>query len=166
MNSSASTPPNGSGRAGDFDFLAGRWAIRNRRLKVRWTEQPEWESFDGDSICHTVLGGLGSIEELRIPTGQPRGLGIRLLDVKTGLWSDYWSSSGSGIVMPPPMSGSFEGGVGTFLATDERDGDLPIWSRGIWDRITPASCRWQQAFSRDGGKTWEDNWFMDWTRLA
>ena len=36
--------------------------------------------------------------------------------------------------------------------------------RGLWDRITPTSCRWSQALSYDDGKTWQDTWRMDWTR--
>jgi hypothetical protein len=156
----------GSGRPGDFDFLAGAWTIRNRRLKTRWAGGDDWELFDGASTCWTVLGGAGSIEELRIPDATPRGLGIRLLDVSRGVWSDYWTTNGSGLVVPPPMHGEFKNGVGTFIATDDRDGEIPIWSRGVWDRITPTGCRWHQAFSRDGGKTWEDNWFMDWTRAG
>ncbi len=156
-----------TGRAGDFDFLAGSWRIDNRRLKTRWLGRDDWETFDGDAACRTLLGGVGSIEELRIPPGQPRGLGLRLLDRDKGLWSDHWLSCGSGVIVPAPMWGAFDAdGVGTFIATDDRDGDIPIHSRGVWDRITPTSCRWHQAFSRDGGVTWEDNWFMDWTRVA
>lgn len=153
-----------TGRAGDFDFLAGSWTIKNRRLTTRWVGSDDWELFDGDATCWTVLGGLGSIEELRIPAGQPRGLGIRLLDTDKGLWSDHWVGSGQGVIVPSPMWGEFNNGVGTFIATDDRDGDIAIHSRGVWDRITATSCRWHQAFSRDGGATWEDNWFMDWTR--
>ena len=37
--------------------------------------------------------------------------------------------------------------------------------RGVWDRITPTSCRWHQSTSKDGGKTWDYNWYMDWTRV-
>ncbi len=169
MTTASSSPPStrGSGRTGDFDFLAGRWSIKNRRLKQRWVPaaQQAWELFDGDSTCWTVLGGKGSIEELRIPVGEPRGLGIRLLDVERGWWSDYWTGTGSGVAVSP-MWGEFKDGAGTFVATDDRDGDIVIHSRGVWDRITPTSCRWHQAFSRDGGKTWEDNWFMDWTRVG
>ena len=170
MSASPSPAPSsrGTARAGDFDFLAGRWSIKNRRLKQRWVPlaQQEWETFDGDSHCWTVLGGLGSIEELRIPVGQPRGMGIRLLDRDKGLWSDYWVANGTGEIVPPPMWGAFKDGAGTFIATGERDGDIAIHSRGVWDRITSTSCRWHQAFSRDGGATWEDNWFMEWTRIA
>lgn len=107
---------------------------------------------------------MGSIEELRIPGDSPSGLGIRLLDTSKGLWSDCWTGSGSGLITPSPMWGEFKGGVGTFIATDDTHGDFAIHSRGVWDRITPTSRRWHQAFSRDGGKTWEDTWLMDWTR--
>lgn len=152
-------------RPGDFDFLAGTWHVRNRRLKVRWTTTPEWEDFDGSARCWTVLGGLGSIEELCIPSDAPRGLGIRLLDLERGQWSDTWCGRGHGLIAPSPAWGGFADGAGTFVCTDELDGDIPIHVRGVWDRITPDSCRWHQAFSRDGGQTWEDNWFMDWTRV-
>jgi hypothetical protein len=38
-------------------------------------------------------------------------------------------------------------------------------SAGIWDQITPRSCRWRQVVSDDGGKTWEHNWVMLWRRV-
>ena len=54
-------------------------------------------------------------------------------------------------------------GDGVFL-TDDVDGDTPIKVIGLWDQITETSCRWRQGVSRDGGKTWEWNWIMGWTR--
>jgi hypothetical protein len=44
------------------------------------------------------------------------------------------------------------------------DGDAPIKVAGIWDHITPTTCRWRQAVSRNAGKTWDQGWIMDWTR--
>ena len=52
-----------AGAAGDFNFLAGEWRIRHRRLKADAT----WDEFDGEATCWTILGGTGSLEELRIP---------------------------------------------------------------------------------------------------
>jgi hypothetical protein len=51
----------GTAKPGEFDFLAGRWTIANRRLKTRWIGSEDWELFDGEATCWTVLGGLGSI---------------------------------------------------------------------------------------------------------
>ena len=148
-------------KPGDFDFLAGKWKIKNRRLKVLGTDQ--WEEFDGESTCWTILGGIGSIEELRIPVGSYLGMGLRLLDVEKKVWNDFWISAKNGVLTTPGQSGIFKNGVGTFIA-DDMDGDKPIKVKGVWDRITSNSCRWFQSISTDGGVTWQDQWFMDWTK--
>jgi hypothetical protein len=62
--------------------------------------------------------------------------------------------------LPDP---SFHNGVGTFYANDTFNGK-PIRIRFIWSEITPKSRHWEQAFSPDGGKTWETNWVQDLTR--
>jgi hypothetical protein len=59
--------------------------------------------------------------------------------------------------------GRFEKGVGTFYADDEFNGK-PIRVRYLWTH-TP-NPHWEQAFSDDGGKTWETNWTMDFTPSA
>lgn len=63
----------------------------------------------------------------------------------------------------PGTTGGFVDGVGT-LSADDIDGTQPVRVRGVWDRITASSCRWSQALSRDGGKTWVEDWLMDWTK--
>ncbi|TIQ24379.1 MAG: DUF1579 domain-containing protein, partial [Mesorhizobium sp.] len=53
--------------------------------------------------------------------------------------------------------------VGTFLCDDVFDGrDIQV--RFLWSRITEKSARWEQAFSPDGGKSWETNWIMHFAR--
>ena len=61
--------------------------------------------------------------------------------------------------------GGFDNGVGTFVAEDTFAG-RPILVRFRWSGITPTTCRWEQAFSADGGATWEVNWVMESTRVA
>lgn len=154
----ASPAPAPTGKPGDFDFLNGRWTIRNRRLK-----DGQWDTFDGEATVHGLLGGVASVEELRIPARNFSGMGLRLLDVERRLWADYWVNAKGGVLTPPPSWGSFVDGVGLW-DSDEDDGGQPIVVRGAWDRITPASCRWYQAVSRDGGRRWEENWVMEWKR--
>ena len=59
--------------------------------------------------------------------------------------------------------GNFHNGVGTFECDDTFNGK-PIRVRFIWSRITPNSAHWEQAFSPDGGKSWDTNWEMQFTR--
>lgn len=148
------------GRPGDFDFLAGEWRIRHR---MRKSLDAPWETFEGEATCWTLLGGVGSVEELRVPARDFLGMGLRLLDRKSLAWSDHWVNAKGGAIAAAGLTGSFENGVGIFLAEDEEDGRRVI-AGGLWDRITRDSCRWRQVASRDGGRTWEHTWLMDWRR--
>ena len=147
----------GTGKPGDFDFLSGEWKIRHRRLK-----NAEWDEFDGEASVVAMLGGVASVEELRIPARGFSGMGLRLLDVGRAVWADYWANPDNGI-LNAPMWGGFADGVGTWEAAGT-DGDTAIIVRGTWDCITPDACRWRQAVSRDAGASWEENWIMHWRR--
>ena len=157
-----SSPDNGKapGKAGDFDFLSGSWTIRHRRLT---SSNPElWDTFEGEATCWSILNGMASVEELRIPTRGFSGMGLRLLDQKKLVWTDFWMNANSG-ALTGAVEGYFEDGQGVFL-THSMDGAQAILERGLWDNITPTTCRWQQATSRDGGVTWHTNWLMDGVR--
>lgn len=149
-----------AGRAatGDFAFLTGEWRIANR-MKQGET----WLEFPGEATVHAALAGNASIEELRIPARNFSGIGLRLYDAAAGVWNDHWIN-GQQRTVGGAMAGTFENGVGTFTS-EETDNGVTTRARGVWDRITPTSCRWRQGVSRDAGATWEDTWFMDWTRV-
>lgn len=149
------------GRPGQFGFLDGRWRIRQQRLRAGLG----WDGFEGEASCFSILGGLASIEELRIPARRFSGMGLRLLDVQQSLWSDFWVGAASGVLVSPGQPGSFEDGAGIFEYEDQDQG-RPVIYRGVWDRITPRSCRWQQGSSHDGGRGWALNWSMDWERVG
>ena len=151
------------GKPGDFNWLSGEWRIRNRQPKPK-TDGKAWIEFRGEATVHGILAGIASVEELRIPERKFSGMGLRLLDVEKKVWSDHWVNAQSGVVTSPGVTGSFENGAGLFVSDDEVEGKPVKWI-GIWDLITPKSCRWRQAVSRDGGKSWDQGWIMDWTRV-
>jgi len=68
-------------------------------------------------------------------------------------------------VIGAPQVGRFVDGRGEFLGDDVHDG-RPIRVRYIWSDITPTTAHWEQAFSTDGGQTWETNWYMESTRVS
>jgi uncharacterized protein (DUF885 family) len=152
---------------GDFDFLAGEWRIAQRRLTGRDANGAEiWDTFEGEATVHNLLGGAVSVEELRIPARNFAGMGLRMFDEGRGLWSDHWVNGQQTVIAGEPMYGGFSAErEGIFQSDETDDQGQPLRVKGVWDRITPTSCRWWQATSRDGGATWQPNWFMEWTRM-
>jgi hypothetical protein len=55
-------------------------------------------------------------------------------------------------------------GCGRFTGDDVHEG-RPIRVVYLWSEIMADSCRWEQAFSADGGATWETNWIMEFSRI-
>ena len=151
----------------DFDFLVGEWQVHHRRLKERLAGNHEWIEFEGTSASHKVMGGYALVDDnvLDFPAGPYRAAGMRAYDAKSGQWSIWWLDSRMPLgPIDPPVRGTFADGVGSFLA-DETFNGKPIRVRFTWSKITPASAHWEQAFSPDGGATWETNWVMDFKRV-
>jgi hypothetical protein len=147
----------------DFDFLVGHWLVHHRKLKERLANNHEWIEFEGTLASQPLMGGYANVDDdvFEVPGGTYRGVAPRQLDPKSGQWSIWWLDSRMPLApVDPPVRGSFHNGVGTFYADDTFKGK-PIRIRFIWSKITATSCHWEQAFSADGGKTWETNWVQD-----
>jgi hypothetical protein len=151
----------------DFDFFFGNWRIHHHQLKARLAGSTEWQDFAGSCITRPTLGGQGNMDDnvIEAPGGTYRAVTMRAFDPKTEKWTIWWLDARRPHALDVPMIGGFENGVGTFLADDTFEGKA-IKVRFLWSRITPMSCRWEQAFSEDGGANWETNWIMDFTRTA
>ncbi|RKN21322.1 hypothetical protein D7147_11200 [Micromonospora musae] len=149
----------------DFDFLVGTWDIVNRRLTKRHVGSDEWDEFPSVKVARRFFDGAGSFDEITFPTKDFSGATVRTFNPASGEWSIYWMNSAKGVVETPPLVGRFVDGVGTFYADDVDEG-RPIRCRFIWSEITATSARWEQAFSTDGGRTWETNWIMEFTRAS
>jgi hypothetical protein len=157
-----------TGHARDFDFLLGRWRVRNRRLVGRLEGSTRWEAFEASHEAQPWLGGRGNIDRFEAPRWRPSFIGqtIRLFDPATRQWSIYWVDS-QRCTLDPPVVGGFDvegGAVGLFEGKDSLAG-APIDVRFIWTRHAEhGGPRWEQAFSGDGGASWETNWVMDFER--
>jgi hypothetical protein len=151
----------------DFDFLIGRWNVKHRRLKARLAGSTEWEEFNGTSTLWLTMNGAGTFDDnvLELPSGTYRAVGIRAYDPKSNQWSIWWLDERHPTAIEPPVMGGFKDGVGTFIGDDTFNG-RPIKVRFRWSKITANSAHWDQAFSPDGGATWETNWDMDFTRAS
>jgi hypothetical protein len=168
----ASTPEetttmNPSSSEHDFDFLRGHWRVHHRRLRERLAGNDQWEEFEGRCSMQTVMGGLGNVDDnlLHLPSGPYRAAAMRSFDPRTRRWAIWWLDGRQPHSIETPVVGSFERGVGTFLA-DETFNGKPIKVRFMWTETHTDAPRWAQAFSPDGGTTWETNWTMRFERIA
>jgi hypothetical protein len=149
----------------DFDFLMGRWSVRSRRLRERLAGCEEWIEFDATLVAWPLLDGYGNGDAFRANWGDGLvGTTLRLFDPKTSRWSIWWAGKNNP-VLDSPVIGAFDGDRGVFEGEDVFDG-RPILVRFVWSRVTTPTPRWEQAFSEDGGRSWETNWVMDYTRVA
>jgi len=149
----------------DFDFLFGSWNIHNRFLNGRLCQSTEWLEFDARSEVRPLLDGFGHLDcYSTVRDGEAfEGMTLRLFDPATGEWLIHWADSRRAHRLLPPMAGRFTGEVGEFFGDETVDGK-DVLCRFLWTR-TAGWPRWEQAFSDDGGTTWETNWIMTFTRI-
>jgi hypothetical protein len=143
----------------DFDWEIGTW-----RTSVQLLADPlsptedEWLQFDGTSVVKPLMDGRANVVELRIsgPAGQINGLNLRLYEPAPQRWSSTFVNMRDGM-LTPSVHGTFTDGVGEFYGDDQLGG-RPIKVRFTVERQGPDRARFEQAFSDDGGLTWETNW--------
>ena len=149
----------------DFDFEIGSWKTHLKRLQRPLTGSKSWVEYSGTTVVRKVWDGRANLVELDVtgPAGRIEALSLRLYDPQTRQWSlNFASSAGGG--MSPPSVGGFRNGRGEFFSRETLNG-RPILVRFVISDITPTSCRFEQAFSDDDGKTWEVNWIATDTRI-
>jgi len=141
----------------DFDFHLGRWKSSIKRLLHPLTGSTTWLPMKGTLVARKVWDGRAQIEELEADgsSWHIQDLLLFLYNPESHQWSLNSAASNSG-TMNAPLIGEFKNGRGEFFDQESFKGRL-ILVRQVWSDITPTSHRFEQAFSDDGGKTWEVN---------
>ena len=149
----------------DFDFEIGTWRTQLKRLVDPLSGSKAWVEYEGTTVVSKIMDGRANLVELVAegPAGRFEGLSLRLYNPQTRQWSLNFASVKGG-VMTTPTIGEFKNGRGEFYSQETLNG-RSLFVRFIISDITPDSCRFEQAFSDDGGKTWEVNWIAVDTRI-
>ena len=153
----------------DFDWEAGTWKTQVRRLVNPLSGSQEWVEYTGTSVVREVLDGRANLVELRVEgtAGRIHGTSLRLYNPQARQWSLNYASAASGM-LSPPVYGGFHASSGDrrgeFYGQENLDGRA-VLVRFVISGITTDSARFEQAFSADGGRTWETNWIAVDTRV-
>jgi hypothetical protein len=151
--------------AHDFDWEIGTWKTRLRRLAKPLSGSDEWLEYEGTSVVRAVLDGRANLVELKVegPAGRIEGVSLRLYAPQARQWSLNFANIRNGLLTHPVLGG-FRNGIGEFYGQDELDGRA-ILVRFVISEVTANSARFEQAYSDDGGRTWETNWVATDTRI-
>jgi hypothetical protein len=149
----------------DFDFEIGTWHTRLKRLVRPLTGSTTWVELEGTTVVRKVWDGRANLAELTVNSadGPIYVLSLRLYNPESRQWSLNSANSRTGTLSVPTV-GEFKNGRGEFYDQEIFEGRM-ILVRNVWSDITPDSCRFEQSFSDDGGKTWEVNWIAVDTRV-
>jgi hypothetical protein len=150
----------------DFDFEFGTWKSHVKRLVNPLSGSSTWTEYEGVTVVRKIWNGRANVAELEAdgPAGHLEALSLRLYNPESHQWSLNYANSKIGVINPPPTVGEFRNGRAEFYDMEPINGRY-VLVRNIWDNITPNSCRFEQAFSVDAGKTWEVNWIATDTRV-
>ncbi|QNP42237.1 hypothetical protein H8B22_13780 [Lysobacter terrestris] len=150
----------------DFDWGIGTWKTELRRLAKPLSGSKEWVDYAGTSVVRKVLDGRANLVELRVagPTGKIEGASLRLYNPQARQWSLHYASIRNG-ALTRPVHGGFHDGHGAFYGEEDLDGKA-ILVRFVITQLNADSARFEQAYSEDGGRTWETNWIAVVTRVG
>ena len=106
-----------------------------------------------------LLGGRANFVELSVTgaSGKIEGGSLRLYGSQSGQWSLNYANLRNGLLTSPVYGGFDASGRGLFYGPDKLDGRA-ILVRFIITEVSPNEAHFVQAYSADGGVTWEDNW--------
>jgi len=148
----------------DFDFDIGVWKTHSSRLLHPLTGSTMWADMDGLTVVKKVWDGRANLAEYKAdgPSSHVEFLALRYYNPDAHQWGVVFATPGVG-TLSVPCIGEFRNGRGDFYAQEELNGKYILVRCSIW-RITEDTAQSEQAFSDDGGKTWEVNWVNKYAR--
>ena len=148
-----------------FDWEIGTWKTEVRLLAKPLSGSHEWVNYRGTSVVRKFLDGRANLVELRVegPAGRIEGVSLRLYNPQTQQWSLNYANARNG-ALTRPVHGGFIDGRGEFYGQEDLDGRA-VLVRFVISDVSTDSARFEQAYSADGGRTWETNWVAVDTRI-
>ncbi|MBV9404592.1 MAG: hypothetical protein JO211_04560 [Acidobacteriaceae bacterium] len=150
----------------DFDFDFGAWKMNIRRLLHPLTGSHEWTTMEGATVTHKIWNGRANLATVEADgaSGHLELLALRLYDPRAQQWSISFATSNSAVLSIPAV-GTFTNSRGEFYDSEIYRGRNILVRFSIWP-VSPKEVHSEQAFSADGGQSWETNWINTYTRVS
>ncbi len=150
--------------AHDFDWDIGTWATHQKRLLHPLTGSTTWVDYTGTDVVRKVWDGANTgMIEADGPAGHLEIFTLRLYNPDSHQWSIAFVNRAVS-TLSLPVVGEFKDGRGEFYDQEPYNGKMILVRFSVSD-ISADACHFEQAFSADGGKTWETNFIVTETRM-
>lgn len=149
----------------DFDWDLGTWKTHQKRLLHPLTGSTQWVEYEGTDVVRKIWNGANQgIIEARGAAGHLEIYTVRMYNPDAHQWGVYFTNPATG-VLSAPVVGEFRDGRADFYDQEPYNGRQIMVRFSVFN-ITADTCEFQQAFSADGGKTWEPNFIVTETRVS
>ena len=148
----------------DFDFAFGTWTEHSRRLMHPLSGADDWVEWDGRTVVRKIWGGRANMAEFKgiTPSGPLELIALRVYNPASRQWSLNFATSKVGKLGDIPSVGEFKDGRIDFYDQEPLNGRAILVRFSVYS-TGPDTHISEQAFSADGGKTWEVNWVNRYT---
>ena len=144
----------------DFDWDYGTWKTHQKRRLHPLTGSTTWVEYSGTDVVRKIWDGANSgTIEADGPAGHLEIFSVRLYNPDSHQWSVDFTNSATG-AFSQPLFGEFKDGRADLYDQEPYNGRMIMVRFSVFD-ITATTCHFEQAFSDDGGKTWETNFIVD-----
>ena len=150
----------------DFDFDIGTFKSHSSRLLKPLSGSDKWVETDGTTVVSRVWGGRANLAEVHIepPVGPIDFLALRWYSPAARQWFLTFANAADG-TLGVPLAGVFKDGRLDLYDAEPMDGKQVVVHFAIWPTPKDGGAS-EQAFSADGGKTWEVNYKTRYTRIS
>jgi hypothetical protein len=142
----------------EFSFDLGNWHSHSSRLEKPLTGSSTWTELEGTTAVKSIWGGRANLAEVHTmsPSGPIDFLALRWYNPAARQWFlDFANVKGGELGVP--MAGTFNNGRVDFYDEEPIDGKAILVRFSLWHDEKKDQAESEQAFSADGGRSWEVN---------
>ncbi len=148
-------------KARQFDFWVGAWSVN---LRIQEQDGSWKDRIQAKAHIYRILDGKGILELWDSP--RIKGFSLRYYDPAQDRWVLWLNWPSPNRSANSSLTGAFRHGRGEFFSTSKNAQGEEVLSRYTFCDIAADRLRWDDAYTKDGGKTWTHSWIMEFSREA
>lgn len=143
-----------------FAFWLGEWEYTGKTLQ----QDGSWKEGSGTNTITVTLDGYALEENFHaIKPNSWSGMSITVYNTQAGKFYQQWVDTQGQRFLP--FEGGMEGDSMVLYSPEREIQGTSVINKMVFKDIQADSFTWSYEMSRDGGKTWQARWVINYKRL-